>query len=59
MIYTADIAPIPREISQGFAKVFSADAKKDGMRVVDRDYTSDHATDFTAILTKIKADHRH
>uniref|UniRef100_E6PPB6 Putative ABC-type branched-chain amino acid transport systems, periplasmic component n=1 Tax=mine drainage metagenome TaxID=410659 RepID=E6PPB6_9ZZZZ len=42
---------------QGIAQVFSADAKKDGLRVVDRDYTSDHATDFTAILTKIKAAH--
>ena len=42
---------------QGIAKVFSADAKKDGLRVVDREHTSDHATDFSAILTKIKADH--
>ena len=41
---------------QGIAKVFSEDAKKDGLHVVDREYTSDQATDFTAILTKVKAD---
>ena len=42
---------------QGLADVFSAKAKKLGMDVVDREYTDDKATDFSAILTRIKADH--
>lgn len=40
---------------QGIANVFATDAKKMGMKVVDRESASDHTTDFTAILTKIKA----
>ena len=40
---------------QGLADVFSATAKKLGMDVVDREYTDDKATDFSAILTRIKA----
>jgi ABC-type branched-chain amino acid transport systems, periplasmic component len=42
---------------QGLADVFSAKAKKLGMDVVDREYTDDKSTDFSAILTRIKADH--
>ena len=42
---------------QGLADVFTATAKKLGMDVVDREYTDDKATDFSAILTRIKADH--
>ncbi|CUA93126.1 branched-chain amino acid ABC transporter substrate-binding protein [Thiomonas bhubaneswarensis] len=40
---------------QGVADVFAKTAQKDGMKVVDREYTNDKATDFSAILTKIKA----
>lgn len=40
---------------QGVADVFAATAKKDGMKVLDREYTNDKATDFSAILTKIKS----
>lgn len=40
---------------QGVADVFAKTAKKDGIKVVDREYTNDKATDFSAILTKIKA----
>jgi branched-chain amino acid transport system substrate-binding protein len=40
---------------QGVADVFSETAKKDGLKVLDREYTTDKATDFTAILTKIKS----
>ncbi len=40
---------------QGVADVFAKTAAKDGMKVVDREYTNDKATDFSAILTKIKA----
>ena len=42
---------------QGVADVFAKTAKKDGMKVVDREYTNDKATDFSAILTKIKSEH--
>ncbi len=41
---------------QGLADVFSATAKTLGMDVVDREYTDDKASDFSAILTRIKAD---
>ncbi|MDE2186641.1 MAG: branched-chain amino acid ABC transporter substrate-binding protein [Betaproteobacteria bacterium] len=42
---------------QGVADVFAKTAQKDGMKVLDREYTNDKATDFSAILTKIKATH--
>ena len=42
---------------QGLADVFSATARKLGMEVVDREYTDDKSSDFSAILTRIKADH--
>ncbi|MDY0329440.1 MAG: branched-chain amino acid ABC transporter substrate-binding protein [Thiomonas sp.] len=40
---------------QGVADVFAKTAQKDGLKLVDREYTNDKATDFSAILTKIKA----
>ncbi len=40
---------------QGVADVFAKTAGKDGMKVLDREYTNDKATDFSAILTKIKS----
>jgi branched-chain amino acid transport system substrate-binding protein len=40
---------------QGVADVFASTAQKDGLKLVDREYTNDKATDFSAILTKIKA----
>ncbi|MDE1956803.1 MAG: branched-chain amino acid ABC transporter substrate-binding protein [Betaproteobacteria bacterium] len=40
---------------QGVADVFAKTAKKDGLKVLDREYTNDKATDFSAILTKIKS----
>jgi branched-chain amino acid transport system substrate-binding protein len=40
---------------QGVADVFAKTAQKDGLKVVDREFTNDKATDFSAILTKIKA----
>ncbi|MDE2255088.1 MAG: branched-chain amino acid ABC transporter substrate-binding protein [Betaproteobacteria bacterium] len=40
---------------QGVADVFSKTAKKDGLKVLDREFTNDKATDFSAILTKIKS----
>ena len=42
---------------QGVADVFAKTAKKDGLKVLDREYTNDKATDFSAILTKIKSLH--
>ncbi len=39
---------------QGIADVFTEVAKKNGIEVVDRQYTNDKATDFMAILTAIK-----
>ena len=42
---------------QGLADVFAATARKLGMQVVDREYTDDKATDFSAILTRIKGNH--
>ena len=42
---------------QGVADVFSKTATKDGLKVLDREYTNDKATDFSAILTKIKSLH--
>jgi len=39
---------------QGLADIFADTAKKLGMRVVDRQFTTDKATDFMAILTAIK-----
>ena len=40
---------------QGLADAFDAAAKKAGAQVVAREFTNDKATDFMAILTKIKA----
>lgn len=40
---------------QGLAQEFDSDATSAGSKVVTRQYTSDKATDFTAILTAIKA----
>ena len=54
---TAAVVDDGTAYGQGIASVFIADAKKDGMRIVDHQYTNDHATDFTAILTQIKAAH--
>ena len=39
---------------QGLADIFAETAKKLGMQVVDRQFTTDKATDFMAILTAIK-----
>jgi branched-chain amino acid transport system substrate-binding protein len=39
---------------QGVAAVFEKIARESGVEVVDRQYTTDRATDFTAILTAIK-----
>ncbi len=39
---------------QGLADEFEKNVKASGARIVAREYTSDHATDFTAILTSIK-----
>ena len=41
---------------QGLADVFTDTAKKLGIRVVDREYTDDKSTQFSAILTRIKGD---
>ncbi|OQW89969.1 MAG: branched chain amino acid ABC transporter substrate-binding protein [Rhodoferax ferrireducens] len=40
---------------QGLADVFKATAEQKGIQVVALEYTNDKATDFTAILTAIKA----
>jgi branched-chain amino acid transport system substrate-binding protein len=40
---------------QGVADVFRKTAESKGMQVVDQQFTNDKATDFTAILTAIKA----
>ena len=40
---------------QGLADVFKATAKQKGIEVVAEEFTTDKATDFTAILTGIKA----
>jgi len=40
---------------QGVAEVFKNTAQKNGMSVVDSQYTTDKATDFMAILTAIKS----
>lgn len=40
---------------QGLADVFEKVAKEGGVKVVTREFTNDKATDFNAILTKIKA----
>ncbi|MDR3370845.1 MAG: branched-chain amino acid ABC transporter substrate-binding protein [Rhodoferax sp.] len=40
---------------QGLADVFKATAEQKGVKVVATDYTNDKATDFTAILTRIKS----
>ncbi|MEF9996106.1 MAG: branched-chain amino acid ABC transporter substrate-binding protein, partial [Burkholderiaceae bacterium] len=40
---------------QGLADVFEKVAKEGGIKVVTREFTNDKATDFSAILTKVKA----
>ena len=40
---------------QGLADAFAESLKQQGVQVVGREFTNDKATDFTAILTKIKA----
>lgn len=40
---------------QGVANVFKSTAKEKGMNVVAEEFTTDRATDFMAILTKIKS----
>ena len=40
---------------QGVAEIFSKTAQSKGVQIVDRQFTNDKATDFTAILTAIKA----
>ncbi len=40
---------------QGVAEVFKKTAQAKGVQIVDEQYTNDKATDFTAILTAIKA----
>ncbi len=40
---------------QGVADIFADTAKSKGVQIVDRQYTTDKATDFMAILTAIKA----
>lgn len=40
---------------QGVATEFAAEAKKQGMNIVATEFTSDKATDFSAILTAIRA----
>ena len=39
---------------QGLADAFAESLKKEGVQVVGREFTNDKATDFTAILTKLK-----
>lgn len=39
---------------QGLADVFAEAAKKNGIEIVERQYTTDKATDFMAILTAVK-----
>lgn len=41
----------------GVADVFAATAAKHGVKVISREYSNDKATDFSAILTKIKSAH--
>jgi ABC-type branched-subunit amino acid transport system substrate-binding protein len=40
---------------QGVAREFVAEAKRQGMKVVANEFTTDKATDFTSILTSIRA----
>jgi branched-chain amino acid transport system substrate-binding protein len=42
---------------QGIADTFQATAKAGGAEIVAREHTTDHDTDFKAILTKIKGKH--
>jgi len=43
------------QYGQGLADVFERVAKDKGLQVVDREFTTNKATDFNAILTKIRA----
>jgi branched-chain amino acid transport system substrate-binding protein len=60
--YAADVLKLKRvaiiddrsAYGQGVAQVFKAGALARGIQVVDQQFTSDKATDFTAILTAIK-----
>ena len=42
---------------QGLADVFAKRARAIGLQVLGREYTTDKATDFSAILTRIRAQH--
>ena len=62
-VYAADTLNLKRvaviddrtAYGQGVAEVFRQTAQARGLEVVDQQFTSDRATDFTAILTAIKA----
>jgi len=62
-LYAADVLKLKRiaiiddrtAYGQGVAEVFKRTATSKGMTVVDEQFTTDKATDFTAILTAIKA----
>ena len=42
---------------QGLADAFARDATARGMRVVAREYTTDKASDFSAVLTRVRGQH--
>ena len=42
---------------QGLADAFARDAAERGMRVVAREYTTDKASDFSAVLTRVRSLH--
>ncbi len=43
------------QYGQGLADVFERDVKEKGVNVIDREFTTNKATDFNAILTKIRS----
>ncbi len=54
-VKTAVIVDDRTALGQGLAAVFKETAAKDGIQVLDAQFTNDKATDFMAILTAIKA----
>lgn len=54
-IKTAVIVDDRTALGQGLAKVFKETAAKNGIQILDSQFTNDKATDFMAILTAIKA----
>jgi len=54
-IKTVSIIDDRTAYGQGLAEEFSKIAKANGIKVLGNDFTNDKATDFTAILTSIKA----